>query len=407
MQVHPNDLEHDLAEAHQVEFADDDSTAAHTDDWENDGDDSGATDAAAAEKEGEAEEREKNAVEILWEEEIPEVVLELEVSSHSSDISEVQNEEENTVASVEEKGSPPTFGNFSVETLSVLPGGFQYYTSFSDYEHFKYVFGCLGPAAYNLRYQCKKLKPEDEFLLLLIKLRLNKDDKELGFFFGISPATVGYVFKTWLNFLYFQLKELNLWTPKEQIQEYMPADFKAKYPSTRCIVDGTEIPIEKPSNAKEQSCTWSSYKNKNTLKVMIGISPRGDVTHVSDAYGGSASDRQIVERSELLEKDLVEEGDSIMADRGFIVQDLFCLKHVQVNTPTVMRGLTQLPAEKVIRDRRIASKRVHVERIIGLGKVFRILTDELDHSYVPLGGRLLYVCFALTNFKSGIIDSDA
>jgi len=57
-----------------------------------------------------------------------------------------------------------------------------------------------------------------------------------------------------------------------------------------------------------------------------------------------------------------------MSDKGFVVQDLFLMRKVFVNIPTVMKGMTQLPAEKVIHDRKIASKRVHVERVIGLEK---------------------------------------
>lgn len=56
-------------------------------------------------------------------------------------------------------------------------------------------------------------------------------------------------------------------------------------------------------------------------------------------------------------------------------------------------------------DRRIASKRVHVERVIGLAKTFRILKDELHHAYVPFGGRILFVCFVLTNFRPNLMNN--
>ena len=36
--------------------------------------------------------------------------------------------------------------------------------------------------------------------------------------------------------------------------------------------------------------------------------------------GGNASDEQIVKESRLL--DLLEKGDSVMADKGFLIQDL-------------------------------------------------------------------------------------
>ena len=102
---------------------------------------------------------------------------------------------------------------------------------------------------------------------------------------------------------------------------------------------------------------------------------------------------------------MLENGDSVMADRGFIVQDLLASRDITVNMPTMLRGVSQLPASTVLKDRRIANKRVHVERIIGLAKTFRILKKELNRSYVPLGGRILFVCFVISNFRQSIVSS--
>ena len=93
-----------------------------------------------------------------------------------------------------------------------------------------------------------------------------------------------------------------MWASKDLVQEYMPQNFKEKFPSTRVILDATEIPIESPSNVNSQAATWSTYKHKNTVKSMIGCTPRWAVSYVSDAYVGSTSDRQIIERSELLDR---------------------------------------------------------------------------------------------------------
>ncbi len=352
---------------------------------------------------------------IDWE--LPDVVLEVEVEEQAveeqeddgdveEDEVEEQKQEEQEERERKKERQPIMFGQLSLDGLSSLPGAFRYYTSFEDKTHFNYVFDCLGPGAYHLKYH-SKLQPREEFLLLMMKLRQNKDDIELSWMFGISAKVVGKVFKTWLNFVYFQLKELNIWPNREIIDTHMPSDFKKKFPKTRVVLDGSEIPIEKPSNPKEQSGTWSSYKNRNTLKILVGISPRGDVSYISDVYGGAASDRAIVERSELLKEGKFDREDSVMADRGFVVHDLFCLHQVHVNIPTVMRNMVQLPPDKVIRDRRIASKRVHVERIIGLAKTYKILKEDLHHHYTPLGGRILYVCFALVNFRPCIVDSNA
>ena len=127
-----------------------------------------------------------------------------------------------------------------------------------------------------------------------------------------------------------QIKELEIWSPKDVIDAFMPSDFKKKFPTTRCILDATEIPIEKPKHVLDQQATWSTYKNKNTLKTMIGITPRGLISYVSDTFGGATSDRQIIERSSLTQdQNLFCKNDSIMADRGIRVQDIFASRDVQ------------------------------------------------------------------------------
>ncbi|XP_062614575.1 uncharacterized protein LOC134276331 [Saccostrea cucullata] len=201
----------------------------------------------------------------------------------------------------------------------------------------------------------------------------------------------------WINFMYFQLKELDIWPSREIIDKHMPEDFSKKFPSTRVILDATEIPFQKTSDVIAQSVTWSGYKHRNTLKTMIGCTPRGAVSFISDAFGGSASDRQIIECSDITkpESNRFLPKDSIMADRGIMVQDLFAPMDVFVNTPTMLKGKSQLEPKDVVKDRRIASKRIHVERIIGLSKRYKILSSPLPSSKCILASRIVFVCFSL------------
>ena len=294
-----------------------------------------------------------------------------------------------------------------MQTYRDNPPTMRFFTGFRDYEHFKYFYGCCLPAIERLDYQCETFTRMDELFLCIMKLRTDKCDEELGYLFGISNRTVGRIFSTLLRFLYFHLSEISFWLSKETIQQFMPSGFKAQYPLTRVILDGTEFRIDKPSNVEDQSATWSSYKNKNTLKAVVGISPKGVVSHVSEIYGGAASDRQILERSELLNEDMFEDKDQIMADRGIRVQDLFASKNVLVNTPSMLKGKSQLLPEEVIRDRRVASMRVHVERVIGLAKTFKIIKNDMNHFKAAYGEMLIRVCFLLCNFKPCIIGNSA
>lgn len=118
----------------------------------------------------------------------------------------------------------------------------------------------------------------------------------------------------------------------------MPREFlNSKYSKTHIIIDTTELFIEKPSDLALQSIMWSNYKSHNTLKGLIGISPFGCVTFVSELWAGSISDVELTEKSGLL--DLLEVGDSVMAYEGFTIGDLLA-----------QRGTTTLHAKwKVVR----------------------------------------------------------
>ena len=92
-----------------------------------------------------------------------------------------------------------------------------------------------------------------------------------------------------------------------------------------------------------------------------------------------------------------------MFDRSIMVQDLFSSMDVLVNTPSTMKIKMQLDPETVIKDRRIASKRIHVERVNGYAKTFKILKRPLANDKLELIERIIHVCFLLTNFRNSIV----
>ena len=194
-------------------------------------------------------------------------------------------------------------------------------------------------------------------------MSVNIPEKVLADNYNISVSEVSRIFATWLDLLYSRLIQLPVWAAKKTIEETMPEVFQQKCPITRVILDCTELFFEKPSCFRAQSDTYSTYKSHNTAKGLVGIAPNGALTFVSNLYGGHCSDKVIVEHCVILQ--LLEEGDSVMADRGFEIQDLLAPRKVYLNIPPFMRSKDQLNPDKEDETREIASVRIHVDRAIG------------------------------------------
>jgi hypothetical protein len=140
----------------------------------------------------------------------------------------------------------------SIHRMVEDPAAVHLFTGFESFGHFLYLYQCIMPAAEQLLYKSRQLDCKDELFLFLVKLRQDKEEAELAYLFGISLATVSRVFNTWLNFLFYQFQDLDLFIPKDLVDKFMPDGFREKFPDTRIILDATEIKINKPSNVKDQ-----------------------------------------------------------------------------------------------------------------------------------------------------------
>lgn len=75
--------------------------------------------------------------------------------------------------------------------------------------------------------------------------------------------------------------------PREHVQANMPEEFMKQYPTTRVIVDATEIYFEQPELPEIQQMTFYNYKHDNTYKTLVGIWPNGVIKFLSSLYPGS------------------------------------------------------------------------------------------------------------------------
>ncbi|XP_064470112.1 uncharacterized protein LOC135384858 [Ornithodoros turicata] len=275
----------------------------------------------------------------------------------------------------------------------------QFYTGFSSRTRFDVFLG-LVTTKYNdvksgLGRPCV-LSVAEQLVLVLARLRVVLLEQDLAIRFDVHVSTVSNLFTFWVDFLYSILTQLPIWPSRTLVDQFMPEGFQLLYPSTRIILDCTELFIEIPSDFRAQSDTYSSYKSHNTAKGLIGITPNGLISFISDLSPGRISDRDIVRLSGLY--NLLEPGDSVMADRGFLIANDLEERGVKLNIPPMLKGRAQLPRNEESETRKLANLRVHVERAIREVKNFRILHNMFPNTMASKLNKIWKICCHLNNF---------
>lgn len=241
----------------------------------------------------------------------------------------------------------------------------------------------------------RKLRGKEEFLLVLMKLRLGLTNVFLCDLFSISVGTCSQILNTWIRFLATELRPLVFWPERDAVRKMLPGELGAKYPRLRCTLDCTEIFIERPRHLGLQVDTWSDYKRHNTAKYLVAIAPNGMISFLSDGWGGRVSDKHIVNESGFL--NLIDPGDVILADRGFTIHSELLMRQAKLEIPPPSSGWDQQVAIDITKTKKIANARIHVERAIGRLKWFAILKNIVPITLVPILDDIVLVCAALCN----------
>ena len=245
------------------------------------------------------------------------------------------------------------------------------------------------------------LSASDQLLLVLMKLRLNLTNNDLAMRFRICPTQVSKILKQCLPVISKRLSFLIKWSEKNTVLKDLPKVFKKAYKKCRVIIDCSEIFIQRPSNLDARAKTYSNYKNHNTLKFLVGITPYGTVSFLSKCWGGRVSDKEITDKSGFYDK--LEYGDLVLADRGFFIQEELAVRGASLAIPAFTKGKKQLPMIEVESSRRLSRARIHVERAIERIKNFQILKHTMPLTLVKHADDILIICAALTNLMPRLL----
>ena len=247
----------------------------------------------------------------------------------------------------------------------------------------------------------RRLSLEDEILMTLMRIRLDAPDEDLAFRFGISMSHASNIITTFIVFLGLELKPLIYWPTPDETLAYQHPHFSGTFNKVEGIGDCTEQWIQHSKNVDAQYQTYSTYKSHNTLKKLIFCTKSGSISYISEAYGGSASDRFITNDTNVAAK--FTPGFIPLFDKGFNVQDLFLAQQVKCVLPPFVSSKRKFTRSEVYHGKRIARARIHIERVMGRLKEFRLLNNIIPISMLDLCDHIWTIAGAITNIQPPLV----
>ncbi|XP_032798227.2 uncharacterized protein LOC116934913 isoform X2 [Daphnia magna] len=288
----------------------------------------------------------------------------------------------------------------------------KFYTGIDSYEKLIALFDFIEQSAPK-PHPLEVLTHFQQFVLTLVKLRLNLRLEDLGHRFNIAKSTVSKYVHIWVTGMYqVFVPTFPFWPGEREVKATLPMVFREHFERCISIIDCFEIFVQRSTKFKERTSTFSSYKHHNTIKYLISLTPQGTVSFISLGYGGRCSDKFIVEDSGYI--DNLKEGYVVLADRGFLVNDLINLCDAELKTPAFKSERSQLSQLEVEKCRTLSKVRIHVERVIGtLKQRFSILSGPLHHEMfftdedeICFVDKIVKVASALNNCNFSIVPRD-
>ena len=123
-----------------------------------------------------------------------------------------------------------------------------FYIGLPSYAVFEALCNHLSPAVSKATGNGSGLSLADKFLLVLMKLARATTNQDLTYRFNIACCKVSNIFHQWIDVMAANLKSFICWPEKDAIISNMPDCFKLHYSKAVCIINCSEIFIQRPSS---------------------------------------------------------------------------------------------------------------------------------------------------------------
>lgn len=185
-------------------------------------------------------------------------------------------------------------------------------------------------------------------------------------------------------------KEMAL--PKRKIRSM--DEFVQAFPGVkRVILDGTERPIQRPSNRERQKQNYSGKKKRHTRSHLAGSDGDGRILLLSQSYDGKDHDKGILNREQW--PDYIPDEVLIQGDSGF---DGLQRDFVNVETTHKKPRGGELTEQQKEENRALAKKRIVVEHAFSGVKRYGIASDVYRNRIEDFDDRSMLTAAGLWNF---------
>ena len=116
---------------------------------------------------------------------------------------------------------------------------------------------------------------------------------------------------------------------------------------------------------------------------------------------GRVSDKQIPKESGFFIN--VSTVGSILTDRGFNAKEEVSALEAKLKIPSLTKGKEQLSDDEVDSSRRLSSVQIHVERVIGRIKQFRLVQVTLPLTQIDLLDDIMVIACGLVSMNNSVV----
>ena len=227
----------------------------------------------------------------------------------------------------------------------------------------------------------------DKLLFILMYLRKATTQDIFGEVFGMPQP----VANQWIHRLHACLNQALAKlgaSPARKADDLDLADNEVKL----YFQDGTERPIQRPTDPEAQQTFYSGKKKRHTVKNNVLVNAHGEIVLLTATCEGKKHDKKIADEAALA----LPEGSLLYQDTGF---QGFALEGTTIFQPKKKPRGGELTTEEKAQNRLISTIRVRVEHAIGGIKRYRIVKDQLRNWKANFRDQVMETCCGLHNFR--------